>query len=115
MKSWKAVRFGTPEEALRIQELEIPAPGDGQVAIKVRAAGVSLPDLLMIKGQHPLIKSTPFSPGIEVAGAVSAVGNGAPFAVGDRVMTTTAYATGWAVSPNIVSQTPPEPCSLLHI
>jgi hypothetical protein len=42
MKSWKAVRFGTPEEALRIQELEIPAPGDGQVAIKVRAASVSL-------------------------------------------------------------------------
>ena len=50
---------------------------------------------MMIKGQHPLIKSTPFSPGIEVAGTVSAVGNGAPFAVGDRVMTTTAYATGW--------------------
>jgi NADPH2:quinone reductase len=95
MKSWKAVRFGTPEEALRIQELEIPAPGDGQVAIKVRAASVSLPDLLMIKGQHPLIKSTAFSPGIEVAGTVSAVGNGAPFAIGDRVMTTTAYATGW--------------------
>jgi NADPH2:quinone reductase len=95
MESWRAVRFGTPEEALGIQELEIPAPGDGQVAIKVRAAGVSLPDLLMIKGQHPLIKSTPFSPGIEVAGTVSAVGNGAPFAVGDRVMTTTAYATGW--------------------
>jgi NADPH:quinone reductase len=95
MKSWKAVRFGTLEEALRIQELEISAPGDGQVAIKVRAASVSLPDLIMIKGQHPLIKSTPFSPGIEVAGTVSAVGNGAPFAVADRVMTTTAYATGW--------------------
>ena len=47
MKSWKAMRFGTPEEALTIQELEIPAPGDGQVAIKVRAASVSLPDLLM--------------------------------------------------------------------
>jgi NADPH2:quinone reductase len=44
MKSWKAVRLGTPEDALRIQELEIPAPGDGQVAIKVRAASVSLPD-----------------------------------------------------------------------
>ena len=75
MKSWKAVQFGTPEEAL--------------------AASVSLPDRLMIQGQHPLIKSAPFSPGIEVAGIVSAVGNGAPFAVGDRVMTTTAYATGW--------------------
>ena len=59
----------------------LPAPGDGQVAIKVRAAGVSLPDLLMIKGRHPLIKSTPFSPGIEVAGTVSAVGNGAPLLV----------------------------------
>jgi NADPH2:quinone reductase len=95
MKSWKAVRFGTPEEVLTIQELEIPVPGDGQVAVKVRAASVSLPDLLMIKGQHPLFKSAPFSPGIEVAGTVSAVGNGAPFAVGDRVMTTTTYATGW--------------------
>ena len=95
MKSWKAVRFGTPEEALRIQELDIPVPGDGQIAVQIRAASVSLPDRLMIQGQHPLIKSAPFSPGIEVAGIVSAVGNGAPFAVGDRVMTTTAYATGW--------------------
>src|SRR5260370_42631505 len=94
MKSWKAVRFAAPEEALRIQELEIPAPGDGQVAIKVRAASVSLPALMMIKGQHPLIKSTPFSPGIEVAGTVSAVCSGALFAVGYRVMTTNADATG---------------------
>jgi NADPH2:quinone reductase len=95
MKSWKAVRFGTPEEALRIQELDIPVPGDGQIAVQIRAASVSLPDRLMIQGQHPLIKRAPFSPGIEVAGIVSAVGNGAPFAVGNRVMTTTAYATGW--------------------
>jgi NADPH:quinone reductase len=95
MKSWKAVRFGTPEEALRIHKLDIPVPGDGQIAVQIRAASVSLPDRLMIQGQHPLIKSAPFSPGIEGAGIVSAVGNGAPFAVGDRVMTTTAYATGW--------------------
>src|SRR5882762_3503635 len=86
---------GTPEEVLTIQAPEIPVPGYGQVAVKVRAASVSLPDLMMIKGQHPLIKSIPFSPGIEVAGTVSAVGNGTPFTVGDRVMTTTAYATGW--------------------
>src|ERR1700722_10564737 len=96
MKSWKAVRFGMPEEALRIQESDIPVPGDGQIAVQIRAASVSLPDRLMIQGHHPLIKSTPFSPGIEVAGIVSAAGNGAPFAVSDRVMTTTAYAAGWA-------------------
>jgi NADPH2:quinone reductase len=95
MKSWKAMRFGKPEEVLTIQEVEIPTPDDGQVAVKVLAASVSLPDLLMIKGQTPLIKSTPFSPGIEVAGIVSAVGTKTQFAVGDRVMTTTAYATGW--------------------
>src|ERR1700731_2343168 len=95
MKSWKAVRFGMPEEALRIQESDIPVPGDGQIAGQIRAASVSLPDRLMIQGHHPLIKSTPFSPGIEVAGIVSAAGNGAPFAVGDRAMTTTAYAAGW--------------------
>jgi NADPH:quinone reductase len=77
MKSWKAVRFGTPEEALRIQELDIPVPGDSQIAVQIRAASVSLPDRLMIQGQHFLIKSAPFSPGIEVAGTVSAVGNGA--------------------------------------
>lgn len=95
MKSWKAVRFGPPEEALRIHKLDIPVPGDGQIAVQIRAASVSLPDRLMIQGQHALIKSAPFSPGIEGAGIVSAVGNGAPFAVGDRVITTTAYATGW--------------------
>ena len=40
MRSWKAVQFGTPEEALRIQELDIPVPGDGQIAVQIRAASL---------------------------------------------------------------------------
>jgi NADPH2:quinone reductase len=78
MKQWWLERFGSPKKALRIQEVALPAPLPDHIAIKVKAAGLSLPDLLMIKGEHPIVPTPPLSPGIEVAGEVTAVGDGAP-------------------------------------
>lgn len=62
---------------------------------RFKAAGLSLPDLLMIKGEHPIVPAPPLSPGIEVAGEITAVGDGVPFNVGDRVMAITSFLKGW--------------------
>jgi NADPH:quinone reductase len=95
LKQWWLEQFGSPEKVLKLHEVDLPAAWPGHIAIKIKAAGVSLPDLLMIKGGNPLVPSPPFSPGLEVAGEVTAVGEGAPFAVGDRVMTITSFLKGW--------------------
>jgi NADPH2:quinone reductase len=64
-----------------------PAPGPGQLLIRVRAAGVNRPDVLQRKGTYPAPKGHSELPGLEVAGEVAALGEGASrFKVGDRVM-----------------------------
>jgi NADPH2:quinone reductase len=71
---------------LRVDELPEPVPGAGEVRIDVKAAGVNFPDVLITQGKYQFKPATPFSPGNEVAGVVSAVGDGVTdFAVGDRV------------------------------
>ncbi|HEY2714851.1 MAG TPA: zinc-binding dehydrogenase [Solirubrobacterales bacterium] len=80
--------FGGPEE-LRLEELEDPQPGVGEVRIAVRAAGVHLIDTAARRGERagPLPPATlPMTPGREVAGVVDAVGPEVdPGLVGKRV------------------------------
>ena len=54
----------------------LPAPGPGQVAIEVVAAGVNFADLLLIQGKYQERPMPPFTPGFEVAGRVASVGPG---------------------------------------
>jgi NADPH:quinone reductase-like Zn-dependent oxidoreductase len=54
--------YGRPE-ALRVVEEECPEPKDGEVRVRVLAAGVSLPDRLMREGVHPETPRLPFTPG----------------------------------------------------
>jgi NADPH2:quinone reductase len=71
---------------LRIDEVPTPVPAAGEVRIDVKAAGVNFPDVLITQGKYQFKPALPFSPGNEVAGIVSAVGDGVTdFAVGDRV------------------------------
>ena len=74
--------------ALAWQEHPDPEPGTGEVAIAVRAAGISNADLLQRSGLYPPPPGAPADiPGLEAAGEVVALGPGASrFAVGDRVM-----------------------------
>jgi hypothetical protein len=64
MKQWHLEQFGSPEKVLKLQSVDLPAPWPGHVAIKVKAAGLSLPDLLMIRGEHPIVPAPPLTPGI---------------------------------------------------
>lgn len=67
--------YGGPEE-LRVVEEECPAPRRGEVRVKVLAAGVCLPDLLMREGVHPETPTLPFTPGWDLVGVVDRVGDG---------------------------------------
>ena len=87
----KAVRVHTYDgpAALKVDEVEEPKPGAGEVLIDVKAAGVNFPDVLLSRGKYQFKPPPPFSPGGEAAGVVKAVGAGVTnFAVGDRVATT---------------------------
>jgi NADPH2:quinone reductase len=71
---------------LSIRDLPIVAPGAGEVAIRVRAAALNFPDLLMSAGGYQLKPPLPFVLGMEGAGEVVEVGEGVTgLAVGDRV------------------------------
>jgi len=74
-------------EVLVPATLPVPKPGPGQVLIKVAAAGVNRPDVLQRKGLYPAPKGHSELPGLEVAGTVAALGEGAGrYRVGDPVM-----------------------------
>jgi NADPH2:quinone reductase len=68
-------RYGGPEE-LRVVEEECPNPKHGEVRVRVLAAGVSLPDLMMREGIHPETPALPFTPGWDLVGVVDRLGGG---------------------------------------
>jgi NADPH2:quinone reductase len=74
---------------LRVDEVEAPVAGDGEILVDVRAAGVNFPDVLVTRGKYQFKGEPPFIPGGEIAGVVAAVGAGVTsFAPGDRVAAT---------------------------
>ena len=70
-------------EALKAQTVAIPVPKDGEILIRVRAAGVNRPDIIQRKGFYPPPPGAPATLGLEVAGEV-AVGAGR-WKAGDKV------------------------------
>jgi len=65
-------------EVLALVRRPVPRPGPGEVLIAVAAAGVNRPDVLQRRGLYPPPPGAPSIPGLEVAGAVVAVGAGVP-------------------------------------
>ena len=89
MRAMLCHEWGGPE-ALTLGEIESPRPGPGEVAVAVEAAGVNFADTLMIAGKYQEKPPFPFSPGLEVAGRVVAVGAKVTrIAPGQRVMALT--------------------------
>jgi NADPH:quinone reductase len=68
--------YGGPD-ALQTVEEECPEPKAGEVRVKVLAAGVSLPDVMMREGFHPETPPLPFTPGWDLVGVVDRLGEGA--------------------------------------
>jgi len=67
--------YGGPD-ALRVIEEECPEPKNGEVRVRVLAAGVSLPDIMMREGIHPETPRVPFTPGWDLVGMVDRIGAG---------------------------------------
>lgn len=83
MRAIRVHETGGPE-ALRIEEVERPEPGPGEVRVRVEAAGVNFIDVYHRRGSYP--RDVPFTPGMEAAGVVDAVGERVTeVAPGDRV------------------------------
>jgi NADPH:quinone reductase len=68
-------QYGGPN-ALHVLEEECPEPKDGEVRVRVLAAGISLPDVLMREGVHPETPRLPFTPGWDLIGVVDRLGAG---------------------------------------
>src|SRR5512141_1623532 len=67
--------YGGPD-ALQVLEEECPEPKKGEVRVRVRAAGVSLPDIMAREGVHPETPRLPFTPGWDLVGVVDRLGAG---------------------------------------
>jgi NADPH2:quinone reductase len=81
--------------ALKVNDVDVPEPAQDQLLIKVRATGVSFPELLQSRGQYQFKPDLPFTPGSEVAGDVVTAPEGSGFAPGDRVAAMVLLG-GWA-------------------
>ena len=75
-----------PAEALKPETVPTPTPGPGEILIRIAAAGINRPDLLQRMGAYPPPPGAPDTLGLEVAGEVAALGEGAlRWKVGDKV------------------------------
>ena len=87
MKAIRVHDFGGPE-VLRLEEVEDPRPGRGQVAVRVHAAGVNPVDTYIRSGVYRVKPPTPYTPGSDASGVIESVGEGVSgVAAGDRVYT----------------------------
>ena len=88
MDVMKAIEIKTPggPEVLQLAEMPVPQPAKGQVLVKVHAAGVNRPDILQRQGGYPPPPGAPPTPGLEIAGEVVDLGEGAArYKIGDKV------------------------------
>jgi NADPH:quinone reductase-like Zn-dependent oxidoreductase len=86
MKAIQTHQVGGPE-TLKLDEIDTPSPGKGEVLIAVKACAINYPDTLMIRDLYQFKPERPYSPGGEIAGVVEAIGEGVEgYKVGDNVM-----------------------------
>ena len=79
-------------DGLKLVELALPDPAEGEVQIEIKACAVNFPDILMIQGRYQFKPPLPFAPGGEFAGVVLKLGAGVSnLKVGDRVVAGTRF------------------------
>jgi NADPH2:quinone reductase len=70
-----------------VRDVPTPKPGPGEVLVRVKAASVNFPDLLMTRGEYQFKPPLPFTPGLDLAGEVAALGEGVTgWSLGDAVV-----------------------------
>ena len=85
MKAIRVHEPGTPE-VMRVEDIASPKPGTGQILVRIHAAGVNPVDTYIRAGAQGYTPNCPYTPGLDAAGIVEAVGDGVKrIAVGERV------------------------------
>src|SRR3954465_4537419 len=86
MRAWRTNEYGQPLDVLRLDEVDVPQPGPGEVRVKVQAIPLNLNDLERITGGNMMVEpELPYSPGMEVMGLVDACGDGTADWLGRRL------------------------------
>ena len=80
--------MGDPKQALKLEEVDEPTPKRGEVIVEVEAAALNFFDALLCRGEYQERPDLPFTPGAEVSGTVSQVGEGVDLREGSRVLAT---------------------------
>lgn len=94
MKAWQIQQLGDPWDELTIAEVASPSPAADMVRIDVAATDLNFADILQCQGNYQVKLAPPFTPGMNSAGTVTAVGADSKFAVGDRVVGPTVGSWG---------------------
>ena len=74
MRAWRVHELGDPSKVLSLDEIDQPTPGEGQVLVKVRAAALNFPDVLMAQGMYQEKPPLPYIPGVELCGELVETG-----------------------------------------
>src|SRR3954453_4277223 len=74
MRAWRVHELGDPSQVLHLDEVHRPTPGEGQVLVKVRAAALNFPDVLMAAGLYQEKPPLPYIPGVELCGEIVGTG-----------------------------------------
>ena len=110
MKAVVCREHGMPDKLELAQDWPDPAVGDNDVLIRVKAAGLNFPDVLVIQGKYQFQPDLPFVPGNECSGEVAAVGPAVTrFKPGDKVIAaagTGAFCESIAVHESVVFPMP---------
>jgi NADPH2:quinone reductase len=85
MKAAQVTEFGETD-VLEITEADEPEPREGQVRIEVKAAGINFADIMQRRGHYQGGPEPPYTPGMEVAGVIDAVGEGVNREEGEAVV-----------------------------
>jgi NADPH2:quinone reductase len=86
MKAIRVERLSDDLSGVALADIPDPTRAKGEVLVRVRAASLNYPDLLMTRGAYQFKPEPPFTSGLEFAGEVVEADESASFAVGDRVM-----------------------------
>jgi len=86
MRAWTVREFGPYQKVLQLEERPDPSVRPGAALVRMLAAGINYPDILMIAGKYQERPELPFIPGFEGAGEVIEAPHGSGLAPGDRII-----------------------------
>lgn len=114
MKAWRVHEYGTPSEVLKLDDVDIPSPGAGELKIRVTSVTLNFNDLDGIHGRYKTVpRPVPYIPGMEVLGVVEECGTGAEAWLSRRVVAIPSGAFGgyaeYVIAPvSMAFEMPPE-------